>query len=115
MLGTEETLTTLTQIQKALERVDQDRLAQNLTSDQQKVLEESALALRDAERALIVKTEKELIKHLEGATDRLEGVSKLIREQVKDINRVAKTLDAIEAVIKQIALVGGFAAKLKKR
>lgn len=113
MLGSEENIKTLEQIQKAIEVVDRDRLAQNLSIEQRTLLEESALALRDAERMLIEKTEKELIKQLEGVTKRLDGISKLIREKVKSINQVAKSLDSIEAVIKQIALIGGFAAKLK--
>ena len=30
------------------------------------------------------------------------------------INNIAKTLDELEAVVKYLALIGGFASKLKK-
>lgn len=114
MLGSEENLKTLAQIQQAIEVVDRDRMREELTQSQRELLEESAIALRDAERVLIQKTEKEILKQLEGVTERLGNISKLIREKVKSINNIAKSLDSIEAVIKQIALIGGFASKLSK-
>ena len=114
MLGSEENIKTLAQIQKALEAIDSDRLVPELSDSERALLEESALALRQAERVLIEKTQKDLLKQLEGVTLRLSNISKLIREKVKSINNIAKSLDGIEAVVKHIALVGGFAAKLKK-
>ena len=114
MLGGEENIKTLAQIQKALEAVDCDRTAHGLTDSERELLEDSALALRQAERVLIEQTEKDLLKQLDSVTAHLVEVSRLIRDKVKSINNIAKTLDELEAVVKYLALIGGFASKLNK-
>ncbi len=96
---------TLKEIREALRMADEKRLDLQLSQKQRELLEQSALALRDAERLAIARLQKEVYKDMEQITARLNDLSKRIRTRVTRMNKVPKALDAIETVIKEVVKI----------
>ncbi len=96
---------TLKEIREALRMADEKRLDPQLSQKQRELLEQSALALRDAERLAIARLQKEVYKDMEQITARLNDLSKRIRTRVTRMNKVPKALDAIETVIKEVVKI----------
>lgn len=104
---------TLQEIREALKDVDERRKDTSLTDDEREVMELSAVALRDAERLLIAKKQKALVKEMEAGTAELNKLAKQIRAKVKKMNTVPKGLDKIEAAVKVVVRIVSAVAKLK--
>ncbi len=96
---------TLKEIQSAISAIDKTRLDPSLSAQEQKILELSAVALRDAERLAIAKINGEILKDLEATTQELKSLSRSIRTRVTRMNKLPKALDKIEKVIKEIVRI----------
>lgn len=90
------------EIRLLLKEVDDRRGEENLDDKEREALELSARALRDAERALIHKEQKEIARSLGTMEKELKALSKEIRERVTTMNQLPKFLDATEKVIQEI-------------
>ena len=102
---------TLKEIQEAIRQVDIQRSDRTLSKDQVELLEMSAVALRDAERLAIEKKQKTAVKSYEERVEALNLLSKQIRARVTNMNKLPKTLDKIESVIKTVVKILSAVAK----
>ncbi len=102
---------TLKEIQEAIRQVDIQRSDRTLSKDQVELLEMSAVALRDAERLAIEKKQKTAVKSYEERVEALNLLSKQIRARVTKMNKLPKTLDKIESVIKTVVKILSAVAK----
>ena len=91
---------TLKELYDSLREVDAMRLVKDLTETERNALELTAVALRDAERAAIAKIQKQFVSDIEAQTAKLTEQAKVIRARVTKMNKMPKTLDKIETVIK---------------
>ena len=96
---------TLEDIRQALYDIDRQRLEQDLPSEERNTLELSAVALRDLERLLIAKKQKQLIKDQEALTEEITELSRIIRARVTRMNSVPKALESVEKIFKEIVLL----------
>lgn len=98
-------LPSLEEVRKSLKKVEKERTASGLSSEQRTALEEASITLRTVERTLIEKAQKEIISDLEQETFRINLQAKEIRALVKKLNKFPKTLDITESVIKECVKV----------
>jgi phosphate uptake regulator len=96
---------TLEDIRQALYDIDRQRLEQDLPPEERDTLELSAVALRDLERLLIAKKQKQLIKDQEALTEEITELSRIIRARVTRMNSVPKALESVEKIFKEIVLL----------
>ena len=96
---------TLEDIRQALAEVDKKREEKSLSNEERKIMELSAVALRDSERLLIAKLQKVVIKDMETSTSSINALAKAIRSKVTMMNKVPKTIDKIESVIKVVVSI----------
>ena len=91
---------TLKELRASLAEIDALRRTPNLSTPEREALELTAVALRDAERLAIAKSQKQLFKDLEEQTALLTAHARAIRTRVTRMNKAPKILDNIESVIK---------------
>jgi hypothetical protein len=102
---------TLKDIRQALTEVDINREDHTLSNEEREILELSAVALRDAERLLIAKLQKGVIKDMEALTLNINTLAKEIRSKVTEMNKTPKAIDKIESVIKVVVRILNTVAK----
>ena len=97
MINEEQTLKNL---RASIKEIDTMRRVKDITDIEREALELTAVALRDAERLLIAKTQNQLIKDMQQQTDSLNEQAKVIRARVTKMNKMPKVLDNIETILK---------------
>jgi len=102
---------TLQELRASLLEIDTIRLSKEISETERETLELTAIALRDAERLAISKTQNSIIKALEAETAALNAKARDIRARVTRMNKTAKTLDKIESVIKTAVKIMAAIAK----
>ena len=102
---------TLRELRASLKDIDAKRRSKNLSDDEREALDMTAVALRDAERIVIAKIQKQLLKDMQERTAKLNEQAKAIRAKVTKMNRVPKILDAIETAIKTAVKIVAAVAK----
>ena len=107
MQNDQQSLDSLKEIQAAISEVDHKRMEEGLSKDEVKLLEISSVALRDAERLLIAKLQKEIIADLEQKVLSVQKLSRSIRAKVTRMNNAAKSLDKVDNVIKGVVKILG--------
>lgn len=89
-------------IRQALSEIDAARCEPGLSDQERSLLEKSAVALRDAERFLIKKEQKELAASLGSMEKDLQALSKEIRTRVTKMNKVSKIADKVGKVLTKV-------------
>jgi hypothetical protein len=102
---------TFKELRASLQEVDTLRLSKELSDYEREALELTAVALRDAERVAIAKTQSQIIKDLEAQAAGLQAQAKVIRARVTRMNKTSKVLDKVESVIKTAVRVVAVVAK----
>lgn len=95
----------LSEIRRALASADARRTGKELTQEERKLLEQTCVTLRDAERSAIIDAETGLIKGFQDSSDSINLQARKIRSIVTRMNRVPKVLDTTESVIKECVKV----------
>jgi len=90
----------LKELRASLAEIDALRFSKECSAPEREALELTAVALRDAERLAIAKSQKQLFKELEAQTADLTAQARAIRTRVTRMNKAPKILDNIESVIK---------------
>ncbi len=96
------TLDTLEDIRDAIREIDSVRMDSEITDDERRELELTAVALRDTERLLIGSKQKQVVKELEALSMNLKEYTTSIRGRLQKLNRTARVLDKIESVMSHI-------------
>jgi DNA repair ATPase RecN len=102
---------TLKELRASLQEIDAMRRVKDITDAEREALELTAIALRDAERVAIDKTQKQLIKDMEEQTASLTAQARVIRARVTKMNKMPKALDKIETVIQTAVKIVAAIAK----
>ena len=102
---------TLKELRASIKDIDAKRRGKNLSDSEREALDMTAIALRDAERIVIAKIQKQLLKDMQEQTAKLNEQAKAIRAKVTKMNRVPKVLDAIETTIKTAVKIVAAIAK----
>lgn len=92
---------TLAELRSALEAVEAQRAAKDITEEERIAFEEASLTLRNAERAAIADTEKGIIKDFEEETKQVKLQAKQINETVAKLNKLPKVLSTTQKVVKE--------------
>lgn len=96
---------TLSEIRKLITEIESERANPNLSEQERKLLEESALSLRSAERNAIIETESNLVSKFEESAKETSIHSKHLRELVTEFNKLPKALNTTETIIKECVRV----------
>ena len=97
---------TLTELRSSLKEIDMMRRVKDVTDAERDVLEQAAVALRDAERILIAKIQSQFIKDMEKETAALNQQAKDIRSRVTKMNKMPnKVLAEIQTVLKTVVKI----------
>jgi len=102
---------TLKELQASLKEIDTLRLAKDVSDSEREALELTAVSLRDAERLLIAKIQKQWIQDVEEQTALLTAHARAIRARVTRMNKTAKVLDQVESAIKTAVKIVAAIAK----
>ena len=103
---------TLNELRASIAEIDAMRRVKDISEPEREALELTAVALRDAERILIVKMQNQLIKDLQAQTASLNEQAKVIRARVTKMNKLPnKVLDKIESAIKTAVKIVAAIAK----
>lgn len=95
----------LAEIRQALATADVERTRKELTQEERKVIEQTCVTLRDAERSAIIDVETGLIKGFSDSAQNVNLQAKKIRAIVTRMNKVPKVLDTTETVVKECVKV----------
>lgn len=95
----------LGEIRQALSKADAERTRKELPDEERKLLEQTCVMLRDAERSAIIDTETGLVKGFQNSAGNVNLQAKEIRVIVTRMNKVPKILDTTESVIKECVKV----------
>ena len=95
----------LEEIATALSKADEARLSPELSSQDRVIMEQACVTLREAERAAIVNTETGLIEQFTRSAGNVKLQTKEIRALVTKMNRIPRSLDITETVIKECVRV----------
>ena len=93
------------EIATALSKADEARLSPELSSQDRVIMEQACVTLREAERAAIVNTETGLIEQFTRSAGNVKLQTKEIRALVTKMNRIPRSLDITETVIKECVRV----------
>lgn len=96
---------TLDEIRHAIIALDRERTAEGLDDESRLTMEESCLALRQAERTAIHEAESNIVKGFDKCTNEIKLQAKEIRRLVTRMNRIPKVLDNTETAIKECVKV----------
>ncbi|MBR4792745.1 MAG: hypothetical protein IK038_03670 [Bacteroidaceae bacterium] len=95
----------LEEIATALSKADEARMSPELSSQDREIMEQACVTLREAERAAIVNTETGLIEQFTRSAGNVKLQTKEIRALVTKMNRIPRSLDITETVIKECVRV----------
>ena len=93
------------EIATALSKADEARMSPELSSQDRVIMEQACVTLREAERAAIVNTETGLIEQFTRSAGNVKLQTKEIRALVTKMNRIPRSLDITETVIKECVRV----------
>lgn len=93
------------EIASALSKADSARMAPELSRQDRVIMEQACVTLREAERAAIVNVETGLVERFTASAGSVNLQAKNIRALVTKINKIPKSLDVTETVIKQCVKV----------
>lgn len=93
------------EIATALSKADEARMSPELSSQDREIMEQACVTLREAERAAIVNTETGLIEQFTRSAGNVKLQTKEIRALVTKMNRIPRSLDITETVIKECVRV----------
>lgn len=95
----------LDEIASALSQADAGRFAPELSAKDRETMEQACVTLREAERHAIVNLETGLVERFTDSTESVRLQSKEIRALVTRMNKIPKSLDITESVIKECVKV----------
>jgi len=95
----------LDEIASALSQADAGRFDPNLSTKDRETMEQACVTLREAERRAIVNLETGLVERFTDSTDSVRLQAKEIRALVTRMNKIPKSLDITESVIKECVKV----------
>lgn len=96
---------TLAEIRAALEAVEAQRAAKDITEEERIAFEEASLTLRNAERSAIADAEKGIISDFEAETKQVSLQAKQINETVAKLNKLPNLLSTTQKVVKECVQV----------
>ena len=91
----------LEEISYALAKADKGRMSPELSPEDREIMEQACVTLREAERQAIVNVETGLVERFQESADGVKLQAKNIRALVTKLNRIPKSLDITESVIKE--------------
>lgn len=100
-----ETCLRLDEIASALSKADAGRMDPELSRQDREIMEQACVTLREAERNAIVNIETGLVDKFSESADSVNLQAKNIRALVTKMNKIPKTLDITETVIKECVRV----------
>ena len=100
-----ETCLRLDEIANALSKADAGRMSPELSAQDRVIMEKACLTLREAERSAIVNVESGLVEKFTDSAGSINLQAKEIRALVTKMNRIPRTLDITETVIKECVRV----------
>ena len=95
----------LDEIASALSQADAARMAPELSPADRVIMEQACVTLREAERTAIVNVETGLVERFQESAGSVNLQAKNIRALVTKINKIPKSLDITETVIKECVKV----------
>ena len=101
----EKTCLHLDEIAAALSKADAGRMNPELSPKDREIMEQACVALREAERRAIVDVETGLVERFTKSADDIRLKAKSIRALVTKLNKIPKSLDITESVIKECVKV----------
>ena len=101
----EKTCLHLDEIAAALSKADAGRMNPELSPKDREIMEQACVTLREAERRAIVDVETGLVERFTKSADDIRLNAKNIRALVTKLNKIPKTLDITESVIKECVKV----------
>lgn len=96
---------TLKQIRSALEKIEKQRAARDLSDNDRQALEEAALTLRSAERTAICDMQTGIVKGFEEQVGAVKLQTAEIKMIIARLNKVPKILDGTETAVKECVKV----------
>ena len=100
-----ETCLRLDEIASALAKADTGRMDPELSPNDREIMEQACITLREAERTAIVNVETGLVERFTKDAGSVNLQAKEIRALVTKMNRIPKSLDITETVIKECVKV----------
>ena len=100
-----ETCLRLDEIANALSKADAGRMSPELSPEDRVIMEKACVTLREAERSAIVDVESGLVQKFTDSTGSINLQAKEIRALVTKLNRIPRSLDITETVIKECVKV----------
>ena len=100
-----ETCLRLDEIASALSKADAGRMSPELSPEDRVIMEKACITLREAERSAIVDVESGLVQKFTDSTGSINLQAKEIRALVTRMNRIPRSLDITETVIKECVKV----------
>ena len=100
-----ETCLRLDEIASALSKADAGRMSPELSPEDRVIMEKACVTLREAERSAIVDVESGLVQKFTDSTGSINLQAKEIRALVTKMNRIPRSLDITETVIKECVKV----------
>ena len=101
----EKTCLHLDEIAAALSKADAGRMNPELSPKDREIMEQACVTLREAERRAIVDVETGLVERFTKNADDIRLKAKSIRALVTKLNKIPKSLDITESVIKECVKV----------
>jgi len=101
----EKTCLHLDEIAAALSKADAGRMNPELSPKDREIMEQACVTLREAERRAIVDVETGLVERFTKSADDIRLNAKNIRALVAKLNKIPKTLDITESVVKECVKV----------
>ena len=95
----------LEEIASALSKADSARMAPELSRQDRVIMEQACVTLREAERTAIVNVETGLVERFTASAGSVNLQARNIRALVTKINKIPKSLDITETVIKECVKV----------
>lgn len=97
----ENTCLRLDEIASALAKADAGRMDRQLSKEDREIMEQACVTLREAERNAIVNVETGLVESFRQSAQGINLQAKELRAIVTKMNRIPKSLDITETVIKE--------------
>ena len=101
----DKTCLRLEEIASAIAQADAGRMDPQLSAKDREIMEQACVTLREAERSAIVNVETGLVERFLDSSDRINLQAKEIRALVTKMNKIPKSLDITETVIKECVRV----------
>ncbi|MFA5713759.1 MAG: hypothetical protein WC960_06230 [Bacteroidales bacterium] len=97
----------LLEIQKLLERAEEERFADSLSAEERAELERASLVLRNRERELIALIGKEIAAKIKESAPQLESLAKEIRAKTTKMGKTTQSITKVKRAIQMINSVLG--------